>query len=149
MAQLRVADCVVSDAWFLLSIAKLLGRPTDTYPQRDARDHLRQLIAFNFKTLGSLAAIGRRTGVARILGVNFSGFIAWFLWREIYWSKLPRMQKKVRVAIDWALDVFFSKDFLQYLDQRTLATSQTEPARAPWNRDQLSDPTRGNNRIAA
>ena len=36
---------------------------------------------FSFKTLGALAAIGRRTGVARILGVNFSGFLAWFLWR--------------------------------------------------------------------
>ena len=76
---------------------------------------------FTFTTIGLLAAIGRRTGVARILGVNFSGFIAWFLWRGIYWSKLPRLEKKVRVAIDWALDVFFSKDFVQYLDERAPA----------------------------
>src|SRR6266496_3651482 len=93
---------------------------------------------FSFKTLGLLAAIGRRTGVARILGVNFSGFLAWFLWRGIYWSKLPRIEKKVRVAIDWALDVFFSKDFVQYLDQRALAHTQTETRTAPWNREQLS-----------
>ena len=93
---------------------------------------------FSFKTLGLLAAIGRRTGVARILGVNFSGFLAWFLWRGIYWSKLPRTEKKIRVAIDWALDVFFSKDFVQYLDQRALAHSQTETGAAPWNREQIS-----------
>ena len=93
---------------------------------------------FSFKTIGLLAAIGRRTGVARILGVNFSGFLAWFLWRGIYWSKLPRIEKKVRVAIDWALDVFFSKDFVQYLDQRALAHTQTETRTAPWNREQLS-----------
>ena len=37
---------------------------------------------FRFKTLGLLASIGRRTGVARILGVNFSGFLAWWLWRS-------------------------------------------------------------------
>ena len=80
---------------------------------------------------------------------EFSGFLAWFLWRGIYWSKLPRAEKKVRVAIDWALDVFFSKDFVQYLDQRALATSQTETGAAPWNRDQLSDPSKSNNRIAA
>ena len=104
---------------------------------------------FKFKTLGQLAAIGRRTGVARILGVNFSGFLAWFLWRGIYWGKLPRAEKKVRVAIDWALDVFFSKDFVQYFDRRALATSQTETGAAPWNRDQLSDPSKSNNRIAA
>ena len=104
---------------------------------------------FKFKTLGQLAAIGRRTGVARILGVNFSGFIAWFLWRGIYWSKLPRAEKKVRVAIDWALDVFFSKDFVQYLDQRALAISQTETGAALWNRNQLSEPTKNNDRLAA
>ena len=34
------------------------------------------LVPFRFKTLGLLASIGRRTGVARILGVNFSGFLA-------------------------------------------------------------------------
>src|SRR5262249_10816466 len=33
---------------------------------------------FAFKTLGQLAAIGRRTGVANIFGINFSGFIAWW-----------------------------------------------------------------------
>ena len=91
-----------------------------------------------FKTLGALAAIGRRTGVARILGMNFSGFLAWFLWRGIYWSKLPRTEKKVRVAIDWALDVLFTKDFVQYLDQRALVHTQTETGAAPWNREHLS-----------
>lgn len=73
---------------------------------------------FSFKTLGLLASIGQRTGVARILGMNFSGFIAWWLWRGIYLSKLPRLEKKVRVALDWTLDLFFSKDFVQYLHAR-------------------------------
>jgi NADH dehydrogenase len=73
---------------------------------------------FKFRTLGQLASIGRRTGVAQILGVKFSGFLAWFLWRGIYWSKLPRMEKKVRVAIDWLLDVLFTKDFTQFIPQR-------------------------------
>jgi NADH dehydrogenase len=110
--------------------------------------------SFTFKTLGQLAAIGRRTGVARILGVNFSGFLAWFLWRGIYWSKLPRTEKKIRVAIDWALDVFFSKDFVQYLDQRALAHTQTETRAPLWNRARLSRPENHDdhkidNRIAA
>jgi len=69
---------------------------------------------FVFSTIGQLAAIGRRTGVARILGINFSGFIAWFLWRSIYLSKLPRFEKKMRVALDWALDLIFSKDLVQF-----------------------------------
>ena len=77
------------------------------------------LIPFKFNTLGLLASIGRRTGVARILGFNFSGFVAWWLWRTIYLLKLPRVEKKVRVALDWTLDVFFTKDFVQYLHQRS------------------------------
>ena len=68
---------------------------------------------FVFSTIGQLAAIGRRTGVANILGVNFSGFIAWWMWRTIYLSKLPRLEKKVRVALGWSLDLLFSKDLVQ------------------------------------
>jgi NADH dehydrogenase len=82
--------------------------------------------AFSFSTLGLLAAIGRRTGVANILGVNFSGFIAWFLWRTIYLSKLPRFEKKVRVALDWTLDLLFSKDLVHFLDLRTPVGAPTE-----------------------
>jgi NADH dehydrogenase len=77
--------------------------------------------AFRFRTIGLLAAIGRRTGVARIFGMNFSGFIAWFLWRTIYLSKLPRLEKKLRVALDWTLDLLFSKDLVQFTTTRTAA----------------------------
>jgi NADH dehydrogenase len=121
--------------------------PTAQHASREGKVVARNIIAtiygrpktrFSFKTLGALAAIGRRTGVARILGVNFSGFLAWFLWRGIYWSKLPRTEKKVRVAIDWALDVLFTKDFVQFLDQRALAHTQTETGTALWNHERLS-----------
>jgi NADH dehydrogenase len=74
--------------------------------------------SFSFATLGQLAAIGHRTGVANILGKNFQGFIAWWLWRTIYLSKLPRFEKKVRVALDWTLDLLFSKDLVQYVTFR-------------------------------
>ena len=87
------------------------------------------LQAFQFKTLGLLASIGQRTGVARILGVNFSGFAAWWLWRTVYLSKLPRIEKKLRVALDWTLDLFFTKDFVQYGHERA-STISTEHEQA-------------------
>ena len=74
---------------------------------------------FVFSTIGQLASIGRRTGVARILGINFSGFLAWWLWRSIYLSKLPRLEKKLRVALDWTLDLLFSKDLVQFQTLRS------------------------------
>ncbi len=79
-----------------------------------------------FSTIGQLAAIGKRTGVANILGVNFSGFIAWWLWRTIYLSKLPRFEKKLRVALDWTLDLVFSKDIVQFLTVREVSISRAQ-----------------------
>jgi NADH dehydrogenase len=85
---------------------------------------------FSFSTLGLMAAIGRRTGVANILGVNFSGFAAWFLWRSIYLSKLPRLEKKVRVALDWTLDLLFGKDLVRLVDFRPPTVLHVEDATA-------------------
>jgi NADH dehydrogenase len=70
----------------------------------------RPLKSFSFRTIGLLASIGRRMGVARIFGFNFSGFFAWWLWRTVYLSKLPGLDKKIRVAFDWTLDLLFRKD---------------------------------------
>jgi NADH dehydrogenase len=64
---------------------------------------------FESQTLGQLAAMGRRSGVANILGLNFSGFLAWWLWRTTYLSKLPRLEKKITVALDWTLDLFLRR----------------------------------------
>ncbi len=80
---------------------------------------------FVFKTIGLLAAIGRRTGVAQIFGYNFSGFFAWWMWRTIYLSKLPRFEKKCRVALDWTLDLLFSKDLVQFETLRAPVVSHT------------------------
>jgi NADH:ubiquinone reductase (H+-translocating) len=94
--------------------------PTAQHAIREARCVARNVAAdilggkkkvFRFAALGRLAAIGRRTGVANVFGLNFSGFLAWWLWRTIYLFKLPRLEKKMRVALDWTLDLCFSKDF--------------------------------------
>jgi NADH:ubiquinone reductase (H+-translocating) len=98
--------------------------PTAQHALREGTTVARNIVAairggrkrsFDFGGLGQLAAIGHRTGVAKIFGVTFSGFFAWWLWRTIYLSKLPRFEKKVRVALNWTLDLFFRKDFVQYL----------------------------------
>jgi NADH:ubiquinone reductase (H+-translocating) len=81
---------------------------------------------FRFSTLGRLAAIGRRTGVANVFGLNFSGFFAWWLWRTIYLFKLPRLEKKMRVALDWTLDLCFAKDFACVTARRPLTMKASE-----------------------
>jgi NADH dehydrogenase len=75
----------------------------------------RQQKPFKYKMLGQLAAIGQRRGAAQILGINFSGFFAWFLWRSAYLWKLPRLEKKIRVSFGWTIDLFFSRDLVQIM----------------------------------
>ncbi len=68
---------------------------------------------FVYKTQGMLAPLGHRSAVAEIKGLKFSGFFAWALWRCIYLGKLPGWDRKIRVAIDWFLDIFLPKDIVQ------------------------------------
>jgi NADH:quinone reductase (non-electrogenic) len=83
-----------------------------------------------------LAAIGRRAGVAKIFGFKFSGFIAWWLWRTIYLSKLPRVEKKLRVTLDWTLDLVFSKDLVQFMPLRS---PSVQPAKKNSQRRDLAN----------
>ncbi len=53
-----------------------------------------------------------------VFGVKFSGFIAWFLWRTVYLMKLPRLPKKLRVMMDWTLDLLFARDIEQMITLR-------------------------------
>jgi NADH dehydrogenase len=101
--------------------------PTAQHALREGRVAARNILAtvrgdrmkpFLYSTLGLLAPIGKRTGVANILGMNFSGFFAWWLWRTIYLLKLPRFEKKLLVALDWTLDVLFSKDLVHFRTTR-------------------------------
>ena len=68
---------------------------------------------FRFTMLGSLAALGGHRGVARIFGLDFSGWTAWFLWRTVYLLKMPGWGRRLRVAVDWTLDLFCSRDDVQ------------------------------------
>lgn len=84
----------------------------------DARLRGKQPTRFRYTMLGQLATIGRRTGVARVFGLKFSGTLGWILWRTVYLSKLPRLEKKLRVALQWSLDALFDRDLGQYVGLR-------------------------------
>jgi NADH:quinone reductase (non-electrogenic) len=66
--------------------------------------------AFDYKTKGMMASIGKRNGVGEILGLEVQGFLAWWIWRMYYLGNLPTLQKKLRVMADWTLDIFFKRD---------------------------------------
>lgn len=78
---------------------------------------------FRFESLGVLAVVGHQTACAELTvpfsggkSVRFSGLFAWLLWRGIYLSKLPGLERKVRVLSDWVIELFFPRDIVQTLD---------------------------------
>jgi NADH:ubiquinone reductase (H+-translocating) len=73
---------------------------------------------FRYKTIGMLASIGHRTGVAMVFGIKFSGFIAWWMWRTVYLAKLPGLAKKLRVMMDWTLDLLLGREIEQMVTLR-------------------------------
>ncbi len=99
--------------------------PTAQFAIREAR-HLaanlharmrgRAVRAFHFEPLGALCVVGHHTACAEIKGLRFSGLFAWFLWRGIYLGKLPTFERKVRVLVDWVIELFFPRDIVQTID---------------------------------
>lgn len=93
--------------------------PTAQHAVREARQVAHNIHAaitgaetgeFRFRNLGQLAVVGHQTAVAEVMGIQFSGLLAWIMWRTIYLSKLPTLEKKIRVLIDWNVDLFFPRD---------------------------------------
>jgi NADH dehydrogenase len=69
--------------------------------------------AFAFEGLGKLASLGHYSAIAEIMGVRVSGFIAWMLWRTIYLMKMPGLNRKVRIGLDWFVALLFPPDLVQ------------------------------------
>jgi len=87
------------------------------------------LKAFRYKTVGMLASLGHHTGVAKFFGMKFSGFVAWWMWRSVYLAKLPRLAKKLRVAVDWTLELFFGREIEQTITARDIEATAEQIAR--------------------
>jgi NADH dehydrogenase len=65
---------------------------------------------FRFKLLGEMVPLSRRTAVADLMGMKLTGFPAWLLWKTIYMLKLPTLATRVRVVLDWTVELFFERD---------------------------------------
>ncbi|MBW0000785.1 MAG: NAD(P)/FAD-dependent oxidoreductase [Verrucomicrobia bacterium] len=88
---------------------------------------------FRFQPLGELALVGKRTGVARLHNLHFSGLLAWAMWRAVYWAKMPDVRQRVRILLDWVLDLVLGRDVV----------AETAPAVPPTPRTDGKSPPAG------
>jgi NADH dehydrogenase len=127
---LRVRDPeqgVVPDAWAAGDNAAVpdlttggLCPPTAQHAIRQAKRLARNVLAarrgrppqvFRYHNRGQLVSLGRYRGVARLPGhVRVRGFPAWWLHRTYHLAKMPTMNRRVRIALDWTVALLFPRD---------------------------------------
>jgi NADH dehydrogenase len=104
-------------AQFALREAEVLAKNIRAELQGRPKRH------FHFDSLGALCVVGHQTACAELAipfaskkSVRFSGLFAWLLWRGIYLAKLPGLERKIRVLVDWTIELFFPRDIVQTID---------------------------------
>ncbi len=75
--------------------------------------------AFGYQPKGLMSAIGHNRAVARVYGINLSGFVAWLLWRGFYLLYIPTFARKARVYLEWNWAMFFPPDIAHLRFART------------------------------
>ena len=109
------------NVWVLGDLAYLEGPDGKPYPQLAAaamqqgrhvainiQRKLRgePLLRWKYIDKGSMATVGRRSAVARIWGINWSGFIAWALWLAVHLLYLVNARSRLLVFINWTYNYF-------------------------------------------
>jgi len=83
---------------------------------------------FNYFNFGALVSVGEHFAVVDLMGVRFSGFLAWIVWRTLYLTKLVGFGNKVRVVLDWTLDLLLERSISQILTRRDQAPAPQSEA---------------------
>lgn len=67
---------------------------------------------FRYRSLGELITLGRRKGVAQVLGRHLRGPAAWALRRAYYLSAIPSSSSRIRILADWLVGLPFRRDIV-------------------------------------
>ncbi len=92
---------------------------------------------FVYESLGMLASLGHYNGVGRVLKFKIHGFLAWWVWRTYYLFQMPRIERKIRIMMDWTIALLFRNDVVK-LDfargQRPMSPQPSAAANTPPSR---------------
>jgi NADH dehydrogenase len=71
-----------------------------------------QVEEYRHKYVGSVASLGLHKGVAQVYGIKLKGWPAWFMHRTYHLSRVPTLNRKLRVVTDWTLALFFKREIV-------------------------------------
>jgi NADH dehydrogenase len=67
-------------------------------------------VDYKHKHVGSVAGLGLHKGVAFVYGVKVKGLPAWLMHRTYHMSRIPTLNRKIRVICDWTLALFLKRE---------------------------------------
>jgi NADH:quinone reductase (non-electrogenic) len=67
-------------------------------------------VQYRHKYVGSVASLGLHKGVAQVYGIKVKGWPAWFMHRTYHLSRIPSLNRKIRVVIDWTLALVLKRE---------------------------------------
>lgn len=67
---------------------------------------------YRHKHAGSVASLGLHKGVAQVYGIKTKGFPAWFMHRTYHLSRVPTMNRKMRIMAEWTLALMFRREIV-------------------------------------
>jgi NADH dehydrogenase len=79
---------------------------------------------YRHRNLGTLGSLGLHKGVAEVCGIKMRGPLAWFMHRGYHLMMVPTWNRKVRVAADWTLALFFRRE--------VVSLGQVQKPRQEW-----------------
>jgi len=62
------------------------------------------------KNVGSVASLGIGKGVADTYNVKLKGYPAWLMHRAYHVSRMPTLNRKVRIQLDWLVSGLFKRE---------------------------------------
>ena len=70
----------------------------------------RRPATIEFAPRGMLVSLGEKDAVVEVMGLRFSGYLAWLFWNALHLYKLVGLRKQVQVALDWSLARWFPRE---------------------------------------
>jgi NADH dehydrogenase len=68
---------------------------------------------FVYESKGTLASLGQFKGVGKVYKFKIKGFVAWWVWRSYYLMQMPRLNRQMRIVLDWTITLFFKNDIVK------------------------------------
>jgi NADH dehydrogenase len=100
----------------------------------------KETVPYKHAYAGSVASLGLHKGVAQVYGVKLRGWPAWFMHRTYHVSRVPTLNRKVRVVADWTLALLFKREVVS-LGRLSMPRQEFSASATPAEQRTTKDPT--------